>query len=66
MHHRVTQIAILFLLLITELSYSQDNNYIPIVDGGLVQREVYLFKTKNGWLMGITNDKQCFIYKKYI
>ncbi|MFY7740434.1 MAG: hypothetical protein ACOVQC_07960 [Flavobacterium sp.] len=55
MNHRVTQIAILFLLLITELSYSQDNDYIPIVDGGLVQNEVYLFKSKMGWTF--TNHK---------
>ena len=24
------------------------------------------FETINGWLMGITSDKKCFIYKNYI
>jgi len=55
MYQRVTLIAILLLLLITEQSFSQDNNFIPIIDGGLVQNEVYLFKTKNGWTF--TNNK---------
>ena len=55
MHNSVLQIFIFFLLLLTNFSYSQENNYIPIVDGGLVQNDVYLFKTKIGWTF--TNNK---------
>ena len=66
MYHRLTQTAILFLLLITELSFSQDNNYIPIVDGGLVQNEVYLFKTKNGWTFTNKKGKQYPLFFKEI